>query len=316
MRGLRKKYKRLDVLKQRIITAIVLLIPVFWVLWFGSTQDMAIAAGLVILLAGLEWARFSRLDSVTGYQVYLLLLVAAMFVSLHTIGFDGDRHFNHGRLIVFLQLATLLWLAIALWVKGYPGTSERARRRILRWVANVSKQRDSLTARTLLNYSLIIRAALGVVILVALWLALIAIKAQANGHWLLLWLIVIVVLADTGAYFCGRRWGKHKLAPEVSPGKSWEGFFGGLACNAVASLVVGLFLSLGAVGLLTFVAVSLATAVASVYGDLCESMLKRDQSIKDSGSLLPGHGGIMDRIDSLTAAAPVYALGLSALGWL
>jgi phosphatidate cytidylyltransferase len=123
-------------------------------------------------------------------------------------------------------------------------------------------------------------------------------------------------VADIGAYFAGRAFGKAKLAPRVSPGKSWAGVWGGLAAVAVFAVVVSQAASAPLEQTLLLVIASLVTGFVSVLGDLLESMLKRFRGIKDSSQLLPGHGGIMDRIDSLTAAIPVFALIITQLGWL
>ena len=116
--------------------------------------------------------------------------------------------------------------------------------------------------------------------------------------------------------FCRRAFGKAKLAPRVSPGKSWAGVWGGLVAVAIFAIVISVLASATTMQLLLLVVASLITGSVSVLGDLLESMLKRFRGIKDSSQLLPGHGGIMDRIDSLTAAIPVFALIITLMGWL
>jgi phosphatidate cytidylyltransferase len=125
---------------------------------------------------------------------------------------------------------------------------------------------------------------------------------------------MLVWAADSAAYFAGRRFGKRKLAPYVSPGKTREGVYAALAVTGLAVAVGAVFLGLDASSNLLLILLTLVTVSASVSGDLCESWLKRRRAIKDSGALLPGHGGMLDRIDSMTAAAPVFALGLTWLG--
>jgi len=120
--------------------------------------------------------------------------------------------------------------------------------------------------------------------------------------------LLLVWCADIGAYFVGRHWGKRKLAPHVSPGKSWEGVYGGLAATTILAILFALWLPLGLVGGITLILITAVVTLASVLGDLLESMLKRHRNIKDSSQLLPGHGGVLDRIDSLTAAIPLFAL--------
>ena len=129
--------------------------------------------------------------------------------------------------------------------------------------------------------------------------------------------VVVVAAADIGAYFSGKTWGRHKLAEKVSPAKTWEGFWGGMAGCVLLSLILWALLPdrVSHVGLLSVVAVTVSTALASVVGDLSVSMVKRESGVKDSGTLLPGHGGVLDRLDSICGAAPVFALGLLLAGW-
>jgi phosphatidate cytidylyltransferase len=129
-----------------------------------------------------------------------------------------------------------------------------------------------------------------------------------SGAVWLLFVLLLVWTADIGAYFAGRRWGKRKLAPRVSPGKSWEGVYGGLAATTLLAMLFALWQPLGPMGGVALVVITAVVTLTSVLGDLFESMLKRYRNIKDSSQLLPGHGGVLDRIDSLTAAIPIFAL--------
>lgn len=143
------------------------------------------------------------------------------------------------------------------------------------------------------------------------WLALARMRLDwPEGHLAVLYALLIVWLADSGAYFAGRRWGGKKLAPAVSPGKTWAGLFGGLATCALLALLVAVLRPLPWLPLL---AVTLVTTLYSVVGDLNESLAKRYAGVKDSGSLIPGHGGVLDRFDSLLAAAPLLMLGVELL---
>lgn len=149
----------------------------------------------------------------------------------------------------------------------------------------------------------------GFLVLVPAWLVPLALRELPDGKWLTLFLMLYVWGADTGAYFAGHRFGRHKLAPRVSPGKTWEGVAGGLATVLAVALVAGVYgLGLAGTALALWVALSLVTGLVSVLGDLFESRLKRIAGVKDSGTLIPGHGGVLDRIDAFTAAAPVFAL--------
>ena len=191
-----------------------------------------------------------------------------------------------------LLTAACVWWAIALlWVKSYPASAA-------------------------LWGTVAMRVLMGFLVLVPAWLAVTYLRLLADGVYLILMLIALVAAADIGAYFFGRAFGKSKLAPAVSPGKSWAGFWGGMLCST--SLMAALwYLWPGgmSVALLPMMVLAAITVLASVLGDLLESMVKRHRGIKDSGNLLPGHGGFMDRLDSLTAASPVFTLGMMSVGW-
>jgi phosphatidate cytidylyltransferase len=152
----------------------------------------------------------------------------------------------------------------------------------------------------------------GLLVLVPAWFSFVVLRCyDPGGRWFVLALLLVVWAADASAYFAGRAFGRHRLAPGISPGKSWEGFVAGLAGAALAGAVAGIWSPVGPAVLAPLAAVA---ALVSVVGDLVESRLKRAAGAKDSGRLIPGHGGLLDRIDSLTAAAPMFALGLGLLG--
>jgi phosphatidate cytidylyltransferase len=148
-------------------------------------------------------------------------------------------------------------------------------------------------------------------------MAAVFLLSYPRGGLLVVVMVVVTATADIGAYFAGRAWGKHKLAPLVSPAKTWEGFWGGMLCCAALAVLLWYLLPVqqAHLGLPSVLAVTLLTALASVVGDLSVSMVKRKSGTKDSGTLLPGHGGVLDRLDSLCGAAPVFALGLLLAGW-
>jgi phosphatidate cytidylyltransferase len=127
----------------------------------------------------------------------------------------------------------------------------------------------------------------------------------------LIFTLLIVWAADAGAYFAGKKFGRVKLAPAISPGKTWEGVVGGLLLVAALAAVIAVWQGVSIGVLLPF---CLAVAAISIVGDLTVSMFKRTAGVKDSGSLFPGHGGVLDRVDSVAAAAPLFALGLGWLG--
>jgi phosphatidate cytidylyltransferase len=141
-------------------------------------------------------------------------------------------------------------------------------------------------------------------------MGLVWLKTQDNSVLLLTWFMLLVWGADIGAYFAGRFFGNRKLAPNVSPGKTWAGVYGGMLTSVIVSVVIALLFlgELTAYSWLLLVVLSVAVIAISVLGDLLESLMKRNSGIKDSSALLPGHGGILDRIDSMCAAAPMFVL--------
>ena len=155
---------------------------------------------------------------------------------------------------------------------------------------------------------------IGLVLLVPSWQGLVYLQGLENGPWWVLYAMSLVWAADTGAYFAGRSFGKRKLAPAVSPGKTLEGLYGGIAATSLLALAVAAFSPAAQkMGVVGFLLVSVMAVLASVLGDLFESMAKRHRGIKDSSQLLPGHGGVLDRIDSITAAVPVFVTGMMFL---
>ncbi|MBA3980150.1 MAG: phosphatidate cytidylyltransferase [Alcanivorax sp.] len=267
-------------LKQRVITALVLLPIVLGALFFLGRSGFAWVAGVFFLIAGWEWsALMGRLATPTR-----LLWVASLAVLMALAEWATPSW--------LYTLLPLWWLLALALVVTYPRTAGK-------WAR------------------LPIMALMGWLLLVPSWAAVVHIQSSGAlglaGPWALLFILVWVWAADTGAYFAGRAFGRRKLAPAVSPGKTLEGLFGGVALAlAVAALVPFVVPVSGALPLMLVVAA--LTVLASVLGDLFESMVKRQRGVKDSGTILPGHGGMLDRIDSVTAALPVALAGLSWFG--
>ena len=150
---------------------------------------------------------------------------------------------------------------------------------------------------------------LGIALLTATWVALASIIFLENGRFLLLLAVGIIVLADVGGYIVGKTFGRHKLAPTISPGKTWEGLFGGMALQVLLVLLLTLIFT--DINLLNLCLLVFPVAICSVIGDLFESMLKRQRGIKDSSNLLPGHGGFLDRLDGVMPALPMFFIIIS-----
>jgi len=267
-------------LKLRIITALVLLPIVLGAVFFTERALFVWIAGFFFVAAGWEWSSMMRRAAMPVRLVWLAVLMACMAAA---------EVYRPAWLLTWLPF---WWLLALLAVLVYP----RA---------------------TVLWHNLPAQALIGLVLLVPSWQAVVQVQQQGAvglaGPWALLFILVWVWAADTGAYFAGRAFGRHKLAPSVSPGKTIEGLLGGAA---LALLVVTLVAWQGPVSgdRIALLLVALVTVLASVLGDLFESMIKRQAGVKDSGTMLPGHGGMLDRIDSVTAALPVALAGFTLTG--
>ncbi len=278
-------------LKQRVVTALILVGALVACLYYLNVAGLALVFGLVVAAGSWEWSRLAGLESVFSRSAYVLLAAMCMTALFYYCSLAASP--LRETVQPFLGLACLWWSIALLWIKGYPGSA-------VLWGSRP------------------MRALMGLLALIPAWLAAVYLLTYPMGALLLVALVANVAAADIGAYFTGRSFGRHKLALEVSPGKTWEGFWGGMV--SVMLLAVVVFYTAPAVqfdrvGLGGVLSVALITALASVVGDLLESMVKRQSGMKDSGSLLPGHGGFLDRLDSLCAAAPVFALGLILADW-
>ena len=265
-------------LKQRIITALIL-IPIFvFLLLKLSTPAFCILTGFFVIWGAFEWSLFLGVTRFPHCFIFPLIVLVLLLVALVV------------PLPYVLYPAFAWWLLALLLVVLYP------------------------RAQMIWGKSLFLRALMGILVLVPCWVAVNFIRASENGSYVLLFLFVLIWGADSAAFFAGKRFGKHKLSPHVSPGKSWEGLLGALLMTVLIALGVLEWSKTPYPEWSYALLLTLVTVLFSVLGDLFESMLKRNVGLKDSGQLLPGHGGLLDRIDSLTAAAPVFAIGALWMG--
>lgn len=260
-------------LKQRIITALILLPIALCGFFLLEGLGFALFIGLVVTLGAWEWARLAGFAAQLSRVVYAAI-VALLLLLMYVM--PGVAPWVLGVAVLWWALATFLVLT-------YPQTSGH-------WSSVACK------------------SVIGLLILLPAWQGLVMIKHLPLGNWLIMAVMVLVWGADIGAYFSGRAFGKRKLAPAVSPGKSWEGVYGGLFLTLVITAIVGFVRGWTVTQMLLALVGAAVVVVISVVGDLTESMFKRQAGIKDSSNLLPGHGGVLDRIDSLTAAIPVFAV--------
>ena len=274
----------MSTLAKRVLTALVLLPPVLATLWFGSTLLVGVVFGAAVLIAAHEWAALAGVRRGTGATAAYVAVAAALIA---LVVWQRDSALPWA-----LMYGTVAWwLLMLVWIVRFPtGFDDTHPPRWLKAGAGL----------------LVVPATIGAVVLL---------HSSPDGAVRLLFAFVLVWAADIGAYFTGQGFGRNKLAPNVSPGKTWEGLFGGLAWSLVVAWVAGtwLFKLPGAAAWLPFLLLSVAVVLLSIVGDLGESLIKRQAGVKDSGTLLPGHGGMLDRIDSLLAALPALALGLKWL---
>ena len=277
-------------LRQRVITGVILAGAFLAAVLFLPLEVVAVIFGAVSAAGAWEWSGLSGMKTPVGRALYTLLYTVFL-MTLWFVFAPGESP-SPDVFQPWLGIACFFWSVVMLMVESYPGTA---------WVWRTQ----------------ISRAIAGLFILATTWLSTIFLLTLSSGTWLLVLLVLAVAVADIAAYFAGRRWGRHKLAVRVSPGKTWEGFWGGVTSVVALSLIIAYVLPnhMAHLSVITLVLMGLAVAGASVLGDLTVSMVKRESGVKDSGKLLPGHGGLLDRIDGLCAAAPVFALGLLLAGY-
>ncbi len=269
--------------KQRVLTALILVPLVVLAIAYLPQFWVAALVGALMLVCAWEWALFVPLAGPA--RVLFVVACGALMVLAHPA--------VAGAVLApwILALGVLWWGAAALWLSQYP--------------RGFGPGRPAPP----------VRALLGVVVILACYQALWQLHAETSRHGLVYLLLVVVWATDTGGYFVGKRFGRRKLAPLVSPNKTWEGLWGGV-------LLAGLLAALGSRWIDSpspwwiFMLLGLAVALMSVVGDLSVSMFKRQCGIKDTGQLFPGHGGALDRLDSLLSAAPILLLGYLTLGYL
>ena len=268
--------------KQRFATASILALLFASALAFFSTPIFLIFIMMVALVAGWEWSDLSRIKSKFGKVLFLVGLFISLMLAANYLSILGQYDQLLGYQICFA--AMVLWAVIFLWLQGYPSSA-------ILWSSGS------------------IMIVLGIALLTATWVALASIMSLGNGRFLLLLAVGIIVLADVGGYIVGKTFGRHKLAPTISPGKTWEGLFGGMALQGLLVLLLALIFT--DINLLNLCLLVFPVAICSVIGDLFESMLKRQRGVKDSSNLLPGHGGFLDRLDGFMPALPMFFIIIS-----
>lgn len=263
-------------LKKRVITAIILLLAVSLGIIYLPLWGFATVAAALLAVGAWEWAGLVGLSCCLHKAIYVMVFLLLLIIPAV-------------QSCPLLGFAVIGWFFIAIWVGQYP------------------------IGKSIWQAHLILRLFAGWGVLIPCWVALLLLRQQTDGILLVFLLLATVACADSGAYFAGRFLGRKPLAAAISPNKTQEGVYGGLLCALLVTMVLGWFWLGSKVSFPLYTVLILATAVLSVLGDLFESMVKRMAEVKDSGFLFPGHGGVLDRIDGLTAAAPLFALGMLLL---
>lgn len=283
-------------LKERVLSAIVMIILAVIALFWLSPLAFTIGLSAIIVLGMWEWAQFAGFKrpiarAIVAFVVTCLLI----FPIIAGTSYIQATRFLTDETTPLLFVGGFWWLIAFALVVSYPKSAEI-------WAKSVA-------AKFIFGFCTLIPFLIGTLALRFYQYNL----DEHQGTYLLLYVFLLVWGADSGAYFAGRAFGKHKLAPKVSPGKSWEGAIGGVITSAIIAVI---FLNVTPENVFgrelntsAFIVLSVITVAISILGDLSESMFKRQAGIKDSSNLIPGHGGILDRIDSLTAAVPVFAIG-------
>jgi phosphatidate cytidylyltransferase len=269
------KSKINKMLLQRILTALVLVPAVLIGVLKVDTSWLAFILGIIVCLGAWEWTNFTKIKSVFLRYAYVGLIMLILIVCYYfgrEAGFKWLVYFG----AIWWLIATVLIIAVE-------------------------------SGHFTMTNSTTVLLLLGLFVLIPAWQSITIIHGQNadEGPVQLIFLLLLIWTADIAAYFTGRRWGTKKLSPKISPGKTWQGTYGAIVACFILALLCGIN-TIKPNHIIMFLMICSLTVMVSIIGDLLESLMKRGANIKDSGKLLPGHGGVLDRIDSLTAAAPFF----------
>jgi phosphatidate cytidylyltransferase len=269
-------------LYQRILTAIPLAALVFWVIFFQPTSVFFYFALFIVLIAAYEWAKLSTVKNIYLRCAYALVI---------TVSTWGVQQYAADYISWVIFIAVMWWFSISFYLKfAQPKAANSDLKLDKLFIAFIVLPAAALAMREIHSFQL---------------------GLDVRGSAWLFYALSLVWVADIGAYFSGKKFGKNKLAPHISPGKTKEGLLGAVITTSLYTLLVSFYFDLDRNMAIMLVMLSVIVTFISVTGDLYISFLKREAGLKDSGNILPGHGGMLDRVDSVLAAMPVFLLGFN-----
>lgn len=269
-------------LYQRILTAIPLAALVFWVIFFQPTSVFFYFALFIVLIAAYEWAKLSAVKNIYLRCAYALVI---------TVSTWGVQQYAADYISWVIFIAVMWWFSISFYLKfAQPKAANSDLKLDKLFIAFIVLPAAALAMREIHSFQL---------------------GLDVRGSAWLFYALSLVWVADIGAYFSGKKFGKNKLAPHISPGKTKEGLLGAVITTSLYTLLVSFYFDLDRDMAIMLVMLSVIVTFISVTGDLYISFLKREAGLKDSGNILPGHGGMLDRVDSVLAAMPVFLLGFN-----
>lgn len=307
-------------LRQRVITAAILVPLVVLAVFRLQVDYFSLIFALIILLAGWEWTQLIGITEKKSKFLFLAALIAPMlFIHLWTQFLEALQYLiETWQQLVYQKAKAAGWISISSFmeylnipdVRFYSGILEGLMvPPVLFWVIVMVLIKHAPDTILKLELKPKHKAWIGGFILVMAWMFLVRLRTF-YGPEMAMYFLVLIWAADIAAYFAGKKFGKTKLAPEISPGKTMAGFYGALASAALCGIILSLLYGFQLIIASDFVLLSVLTVLISVFGDLFFSVAKRQSGVKESGSILPGHGGVLDRIDSLIAAVPFFYTGI------
>ena len=286
-------------LLQRILTAMVLATVAISAIFVLPILYFYLFIAVIVLIAAWEWAGLSEISKISGKIAFLLLLIVPML---------GVAFWTQ---ILELLSRFLEWPEI----KEYSGALEwLVIGPVLFWLMMMILIRKVPEELLKIKLNKSFKVFIGWFVLLSAWMFITKLRAY-YGSEAVMYFLALIWIADIAAYFTGKKFGKDKLAPVISPGKTTQGMYGAIISAMILSVILALYYDYPMMIAMDFGFLSVLTVLISIYGDLFFSLVKRQNGVKDSGSILPGHGGVLDRIDSVIAAAPFYYAGVILIGW-